>query len=160
MQEPSPSRTIREFSHQFGWNPQATSIRCRTIWKPRNAEIDYIRAETSPFRLERQETSMGHRHSKQGSIVRTSVLKPQFGHPFFIWATLILNPINTTENQPILPIKREAKQLTSANLKDHPSRVSTLNHYLGGLVGNFHIIQRLIKAAHSILLLYFYCIRK
>ena len=46
------------------------------------------------------------RHSNQGSIVRTSVVKPQFGHPFFIWPTLILNPINTTENQPILPIKR------------------------------------------------------
>ena len=65
--------TIYEFGSQFGRKPQATlpSTRFWAIWRPGNAEIDPIRSETSPFRLERQEASMGRSHSNQGSIVRT-----------------------------------------------------------------------------------------
>ena len=71
VREASSSVTIHEFNSQFGRNPQANPIRFWTIRRPRNAEIDYIRSETSPFRLERQEPSTGRRHSIQGSIVRT-----------------------------------------------------------------------------------------
>ena len=98
VREASSSVTIHEFNSQFGRNPQANPIRFWTIRRPRNAEIDYIRSETSPFRFEGQEPSTGRRHSIQGSIVRTLYSSnPNSSTPFSIWATMMLNLIDATE---------------------------------------------------------------